>query len=49
MRNIDDEVSNMSNNKTFQEVIEARMSRRRFLGSGLATAAAFSLGGLVRC
>ena len=46
MRNIDDEVSNTSNNQTFQEVVDARMSRRRFLGSGLATAAAFSLGGV---
>jgi uncharacterized protein len=46
MRNIDDEVSNTSNNQTFQEVVDARMSRRRFLGSGLTTAAAFSLGGV---
>jgi uncharacterized protein len=47
MRNIDDdEVSNNSHNQTFQEVVDARMSRRRLLGSGLATAAAFSLGGV---
>ena len=41
-----DVISNNSNNQTFQEVVDARMSRRRFLGSGLATAAAFSLGGV---
>jgi secreted PhoX family phosphatase len=47
MRNIDnDEVCNKSNNQTFLEVVDARMSRRRFLGSGLATAAALSLGGV---
>jgi secreted PhoX family phosphatase len=47
MRNIDDgKVCNNSNNQTFQEVVEARMSRRGFLGSGLAAAAAFSLGGV---
>jgi secreted PhoX family phosphatase len=46
MRNNDDEVSNTSNNQTFQEVVDARMSRRCFLGSGLATAATFSLGGI---
>src|SRR5262245_23559028 len=47
MRNSDDEETcNKSNNQTFQEVVDARMSRRGFLGSGLATAAAFSLGGV---
>jgi secreted PhoX family phosphatase len=47
MRNIDDdEVCNKSNNQTFQEVIDARMSRRGFLGSGLAAAAALSFGGV---
>jgi uncharacterized protein len=47
MRNSDDDKgSNNSNNKTFQEVVDARMSRRGFLGSGLATAATFSLGGV---
>src|SRR5262245_9012898 len=47
MRNSDDDKgSNNSNNKTFQEVIDARLSRRGFLGSGLATAAALSLGGV---
>jgi hypothetical protein len=42
----DDNVSNNSNNQTFQEVVEARWSRRGFLGSGLAAAAAFSLSGV---
>ena len=42
----DDIVSNNSNNRTFQEVVEARVSRRSFLGGGLATAAAVSLGGV---
>jgi secreted PhoX family phosphatase len=47
MRNIDDdEGCNKSNNRTFQEVVDARMSRRGFLGSGLAAAAALSLGGV---
>ena len=45
----DDIVSNKSNNRTFQEVVDARVSRRGFLGSGLATAAAFSFGGVTRC
>jgi secreted PhoX family phosphatase len=45
MTNNDDD--NGSNNSgTFQEVIEARVSRRAFLGSGLAAAAAFSLSGV---
>jgi secreted PhoX family phosphatase len=39
----DDIVSNNSNNQTFQEVVEARLSRRGFFGGGLATAAAVSL------
>jgi uncharacterized protein len=47
MRNSDDDKgSNNSNNKTFQEVVDARLSRRGFLGSGLAAAAALSLGGV---
>jgi len=47
MRNFnDDDVCNKSNNQTFQEVIDARVSRRGFLGSGLAAAAALSLGGI---
>jgi uncharacterized protein len=44
--NDDDSVSNTSGNRTFQEVVEARMSRRGFLGSGLAAAATLSLGGI---
>jgi secreted PhoX family phosphatase len=44
--NDNDDVSNRSGNATFQEVIEARVSRRGFLGGGLATAAALSLGGV---
>jgi uncharacterized protein len=47
MRNSDDDNgSNKSGNQTFQEVIEARVSRRGFLGSGLAAAATLSLGGV---
>jgi secreted PhoX family phosphatase len=42
----DDIVSNNSKNQTFQGVVDARMSRRGFLGSGLAAAAALSLGGV---
>ncbi len=44
--NDNDNVSNNSGNRTFQEVVEARVSRRGFLGSGLAAAAAFSLSGV---
>lgn len=44
---IDDEgVSNQSNNEHFQDVLDARLSRRGFLTGGLATAAAVSLGGV---
>ena len=39
-------VSNRSNNPSFEEVIEARLSRRGFLGGGLATAATVALGGV---
>jgi secreted PhoX family phosphatase len=42
----DDIVSNDSANETIRDVIETRMSRRRFLGGGLATAAALSVGGV---
>ncbi len=42
----DDEGSNPSGNRRFQEVVEARLSRRGFLGGGLAAAATFSLSGL---
>jgi secreted PhoX family phosphatase len=41
----DDSVSNNSNNQTFQEIVEARVARRSFLGGGLATAA-LTLGGV---
>jgi uncharacterized protein len=41
-----DDVCNRSGNQTLQDVIQARISRRGFLGSGLATAASLSLGGI---
>jgi uncharacterized protein len=40
----DDGVSNASGNETFEQVVAARMSRRSFLGGGLAATAA--LGGI---
>jgi secreted PhoX family phosphatase len=40
-----DNGSNDSNNETFQDVLEARLSRRGFLGSGLTAAAGLSLAG----
>lgn len=44
---IDDEgVSNQSENEHFQDVLDARLSRRGFLTGGFATAAAMSLGGV---
>jgi secreted PhoX family phosphatase len=44
---IDDEgISNNSGNEHFQDVLNAYLSRRRLLTSGLATAAAVSLGGI---
>ena len=46
MNNDDDNVSNNSGNRTFQDVVDARLSRRGFLKSGLATAAALSFGGV---
>ncbi len=47
MVKIDDEnVSNHSGNPAFAQVVEARVSRRGFLGGGLAAAAAFSLSGV---
>lgn len=47
MRNHDDDqISNDSGNKSFEEVLEVRMSRRSVLGGGLAAAAALSLGGI---
>jgi secreted PhoX family phosphatase len=41
----DDSISNESKNPTMQEVIETRLSRRGFLGSGIAAGAATALGG----
>lgn len=48
MSNNDDEsISNPSDNKTFEDVVAARFSRRSFLGGGLAAAAgAMSIGGI---
>lgn len=44
---IDDEgVSNASGNEHFQEIVQARLSRRSFLTGGVAAAAAVSFGGL---
>ena len=42
----DDEVSNNSGNRSFQDIVEARLSRRSFLGGGLAAAAAVSFSGV---
>src|SRR5918995_3164979 len=42
----DDEVSNNSGNPTFDEIVAARISRRVFLGGGLAAAAAVSFSGV---
>ncbi len=44
--NDEDIVSNPSNNRTFQEVVEARVSRRGFLGGTLAATATIALGGV---
>ena len=41
-----DDVSNTSGNPTFEEIVAARISRRGFLGGGLAAAAAFSFSGV---
>src|SRR5262245_10861928 len=41
-----DTICNTSRNPTFQEVVDARLSRRGFLGGGLATATAVSIGGI---
>src|SRR5687768_13612025 len=38
--------SNGSGNRTFESVLEARLSRRGFVGGGLATAAGLTLGGV---
>jgi secreted PhoX family phosphatase len=43
MANIDDDgISNFSKNETFQDVVEARLSRRNFLGNSVGLAAAAS-------
>jgi secreted PhoX family phosphatase len=42
----DDNVSNLSENQTFDEIVASRLSRRGFLGGGLAAAAALSIGGV---
>lgn len=42
----EEEVSNFSDNETFEEVIAARLSRRNLLGGGLGAAAAAALGGV---
>ena len=42
----EDNVSNLSDNETFDEIVASRVSRRGFLGGGLAAAAALSLGGV---
>ena len=41
-----DTICNSAPNRTFQEVVDARLSRRGFLGGGVATAATVSLGGI---
>ncbi len=47
MSNHDDEsISNPSDNETLRDVLAAQVSRRRFLGSGLAVAGAISVGGI---
>ncbi len=42
----DDNVSNISNNQTFEEIVAARLSRRRFLAGGIGVTALASLGGI---
>ena len=42
----EDKGTNHSNNETFEEVLDARLSRRGFVGGGLATAAGLTLGGV---
>jgi secreted PhoX family phosphatase len=42
----DDIVSNFSNNESFEQVVEARMSRRGVLGGSVAAAVAASVGGV---
>src|SRR5688572_11805886 len=42
----EDEGSNASGNRTFESVLEARLSRRTLIGGGLTTAAGLALGGV---
>lgn len=42
----DDLISNPSGNRTFEEVVEARLSRRALLGAGLAAGTATALAGV---
>jgi secreted PhoX family phosphatase len=42
----EDSVCNNSGNRTFQEVVQSRVTRRGFLGGGLAAAGVFSLSGV---
>ncbi len=42
----DDSICNSSNNETFQEVVNQRVSRRNFIGGGLAAAGFVSMGGV---
>lgn len=42
----DDDISNPSNNETLHEVVGARVSRRDFLGGGLASIGIVSIGGI---
>ena len=46
MHNDDENVSNSSDNQTFQEVVESRLSRRNFLGGSLAAVSTAYLGGV---
>jgi uncharacterized protein len=47
MSNVDDDIiSNNSDNETFEDVVATRVSRRAFLGGGVAAAAGASLGGV---
>ncbi len=39
-------ICNHSNNETFAEIVESRISRRSFLGGGISTVAVASLGGV---
>lgn len=47
--NDDDNTCNDSNNETFQNILDARMSRRSVVTGGLVAAAVMSLGGSMHC